>query len=485
MVGGNINTDEISRIGRLQRLVGDLYSFNRDILGYNEMAESPHRLMCDSIQQSGTRHLDLWPRGTFKSTMITIGYVIQQVSLNPNIRILIANATLQNARSFLREIKSHFERNEELRKIIGDQVSREDKWTDSEIIVKGRTKNLKEPTIQVAGVGMSLVSQHYDMIIGDDLVNTESVNTPEQIEKTKIWFKMAMSLLEPTGKIMLIGTRYHFDDLYGWIIKEHPEYNPQIHSIYNEDGSSIFPERFTPEVIADIKKTQGSYLFSCQYLNSPIDDENAKFKKSQIKYKETLPDKSFFTTMTVDRAYSLNKTADYTGITIRKKDSENFRYVPYARRARYSEGELINKIFDLKEHYKVDKIGIEQNAFMYTLKPTLDEEMRRRNVFFEVVEIKNRASKIARIEGLVPYFESGSIYFVGDEKDFVDMEEELLRFPMSGHDDLADSLAMHDDEEMEGGAKKHHPILGYTGGDPTTGFGRRPIRKRYNIDMLE
>lgn len=33
--------------------------------------------------------------------------------------------------------------------------------------------------------------------------------------------------------------------------------------------------------------------------------------------------------------------------------------------------------------------------------------------------------------------------------------------------------------------KKSSPILGYTGGDPTTGFGRRPIRKRFNIDLLE
>jgi phage terminase large subunit len=32
--------------------------------------------------------------------------------------------------------------------------------------------------------------------------------------------------------------------------------------------------------------------------------------------------------------------------------------------------------------------------------------------------------------------------------------------------------------------KKHVPIT-YTGGDPVTGFGRRPIRKKFNIDMLE
>jgi phage terminase large subunit len=34
--------------------------------------------------------------------------------------------------------------------------------------------------------------------------------------------------------------------------------------------------------------------------------------------------------------------------------------------------------------------------------------------------------------------------------------------------------------------KKRQPIIGYTGGDPVTGFGRRPIRKKgRGIDFLE
>jgi predicted phage terminase large subunit-like protein len=376
------------------------------------------------------------------------------IAKNPNIRILIANSVLSNAKSFLREIKGHLERNEKLREIIGDQVNKSDKWTETEIIIKGRTSNLKEPTIQVAGVGQSLVSQHYDVIIGDDLVNTESVNTAEQIEKTKDWFKMALSLLEPNGIKILIGTRYHYGDLYGWLIKEfYADYNPQIHSVYNTDGTTIFPDRFSEDVINDIKRQQGSFLFSCQYLNNPVDDENAKFKKSNIKYLPELPNNQFYTTMVIDRAYSLAKTADYTGFTIKKQDTENFWYISLAMRVKAHEGTIVDLIFDLKEKFRVDKVGIEQKAFNDTLKPTLDEEMRRRGIFFEVVELKGRASKISRIESLVPRFESGSIFFVGEEKDFVDLEDELLRFPVAEHDDLADSLAYHNDEDMRGGVQ--------------------------------
>jgi predicted phage terminase large subunit-like protein len=466
------NLQSLGQLGKIYNAIGDLYHFNREILGYEQMNEQPHRLMCDSVQSGGKSQLHLWPRGHFKSTMITVGYTLYKIALNPNIRILIANATLANSKSFLREIKGHLERNEKLRAIIGDQVSKDEKWTETEIIVKSRTLNLKEPTIQVAGVGQGLASQHYDLIIGDDLVNELTITTPEQIQKTIDWYKMANSLLEPNGDTILIGTRYHFGDIYGWIIKEFSdEYKPQIHAVY-KDGELIFPSRFTEEIVAKIRKKQGSYMFSCQYMNNPVDDENAKFKKGWIKYLPTLPDKQFYTTMTVDRAYSLAKTADYTGVSIRKKDDQNFRYVPYAHRQRYSEGELVDKIFDLRKHYKVDKVGIEQKAFLYTLKPILDEEMRRRNEFFEVVEIKSTASKIQRIEGLVPFFESGSMYFVGEEKDFIELEDELLRFPVAEHDDLVDSLAMHDDEEMAGGVNSEvfiPPIELLGGGGMTEG----------------
>lgn len=409
------------------------------------MAEQPHRLMCDSVVKGGNKQLHLWPRGHFKSSVITIGYSINQVIKNPNIRILIANVTSQNAKAFLREIKGHFERNQVFRLYFGDHVSKDDKWTETEIISNKRTLNLKEPTIMVAGVGQALTGMHFDLIIGDDLVNYDTVNTGEQIAKTNRWWADAMSLLEPGGQVILIGTRYHFADLYGRIIETMAdEYKPQVHSAFLDDGTPLFPSRFTPEVLNGLRKEQGSWRFSLQYLNSPIDDETAKFKKANFKYykEQDIEDRKLYTTMTVDRAYSLNKTADFTGITVRSVDVDNNWYIRHARRYKANEGEIIKTIFDLRDYFRVDLVGIEQKAFKDTLKPVLEEEMRRRNSFFSVVELVGRMSKIARIEGLVPRFESGSVFM---QEDQLDLEDELLRFPVAQHDDLADSLAYHND----------------------------------------
>ena len=293
------------------------------------------------------------------------------------------------------------------------------------------------------------------------------------MEKTRLWWGDALSLLEPDGQIVGVGTRYHYGDLYGHIISNmSDEYKPQVHSCFLEDGTPLFPARFSLEKLAEIKKEQSSFQFSCQYLNEPIDAENAKFKRSFFRFVETLPDELFFTTMTVDRAYGLSKTADYTGITIKKQNIQNYWYVVYAKRERITEAELIAKIFDLRLHFKVDKVGIEQMAFEHTLKPHLDDEMRRRNDFFEIQSLKaSGRSKIVRIESLVPRFEAGSIFFIGNEGEYADLLEEAIRFPLARHDDILDALAYHNDEDMRGGIASQEYVIFEGGG--TTGYGKR------------
>lgn len=440
---------ELELYYKRQDCLKDFFTFDKELLGYTDMCEKPHREMCQAVIEGGKRQLHLWPRGHFKSSVITVGYSLLSLIQNPNIRILIVNATLQNAKSFLREIKGHLERNDELRAVFGNHVSKDEKWTETEIISALRTKNLKEPTIQAAGVGQTLTSQHYDLIILDDIVSQETITTREQLQKTSDYYRLLLSLLDPGGQIVMIGTRYHFADLYGEIIanKETNHYTINQRKAV-ENGEILFPSRFTPQVLADLRSSQGSYHFSCQYMNMPVDDETAKFKRADFRYYQ--PDdiklERTFNTMCIDRAYSLAKTADYTGITIRKVSPNNFWFIPYARRLRVTEKELIDLIFKLKIDYALDAIGVEQLAFDNTLKPVLEEEMRRRNIFFTVQAIKSKGSKESRIESLVPRYESHSIFHLQGACD--ELEDELTRFPSAEHDDLSDSLAMH--HQLEG-----------------------------------
>jgi len=448
-----------------QELVSDLFYFDKYILGYKEMEEDVHMDMCKFIDELYLPEgqddfkpfkMILLPRGGFKTSAVTIGYSIQQIVLNPNIRILVANENFNNSKRFATEIKGHLESNELFRESYGNYVGSGD-WREDYFTVSKRTINKKEPTVSCAGIDVVKVGMHYDLIIADDLVSQNNITTKEQMDKVIEFYKLALSLLEPKGKFILIGTRWHFNDLYNHVIEnEKHKFNFLIQGAYNKDGSLWFPQRLTKEFLDDQKQSQGSYIFSTQYLNSPVDDETAVFKKSSIKYysiKErvympegydekkpvyTLKDMNVY--MSIDPAISKRKTGDFTGITVTAVDPESRKFVLHARKYKVQPKEMIDEIFNLWELYQPNEIGIETAVFQTMLQIFLMDEMRRRRKYLPIVELKANTikSKEMRIRSLQPEFENGMVYI---KPEMQDLEDELLRFPVGQHDDIIDSLA--------------------------------------------
>ena len=68
----------------------------------------------------------------------------------------------------------------------------------------------------------------------------------------------------------------------------------------------------------------------------------------------------------------------------------------------------------------------------------IKEEQRRRQVYFDVIELKAVNSKESRIRGLIPMYKNGIIYHRNTDTEY---ENELLTFPVGVHDDRIDAMA--------------------------------------------
>ncbi len=158
-------------------------------------------------------------RSSLKSSIISCNFSIQRILENPNIRILLTNEKEDNAKKFLGIIRTHFQENKMLRYVYGDYTSKLKKWTEYEFTVDNRTKALKEPTVMIGSIDKSPVSLHQDLIIEDDLQSRLNIQTKEQIDKVWQYHKDLLSLLEPNGKRIILGTKWAFNDIYSRIIK--------------------------------------------------------------------------------------------------------------------------------------------------------------------------------------------------------------------------------------------------------------------------
>lgn len=428
------------RVAEAKKGLKDHFYFAKEILGNKDMTKETHGELCERLSNKNKKYkMFLLPRGTFKTSIVTIAYSIRSLVKNRNLRILINSDTYDNSLKYLSKIKQCFEVSEKLKWLYGDFVG--EKWRETEITVKDRTIIHKEPSISCGSIDVRKIGMHYDLIINDDLVNDVNTQTKEQIQKTIEFFKGQTSVLEPDGEIIVVGTRWNYNDLYGHIIEEmHDQFDIYIKKAIDDNGKLFFPERLSLEFLENVKKIQGSYLFSNQYLNTPISPEDQVFKT--INYFKEIPKEPLYISMAIDPAVALDNKADYTGIVICGTNDREQIFVLDAIKIKANPDEIIDTIFNLNTVWKPNVIGIETVAFQKVLKYYIDKRQTETKVFLPIEEIKadTRKSKYMRISALQPFFERKQMFV---KEDLIDLIDQLKMYPKTIKDDLADALSMH------------------------------------------
>ena len=159
------------------------------------------------------------PPNHAKSITVTVDYVTYRIVQNPNFRVLIVSQTQQLAADFLYAIKQRLTAPmyEDLHQAYAAGVgfnSKSATWTATRVVFGNelRESSEKDPNIEAVGIGGQIYGKRADMIIVDDAVTLKNAN---EFEKQIRWLTQDVrSRLNPTGKLVVIGTRVANVDLY-------------------------------------------------------------------------------------------------------------------------------------------------------------------------------------------------------------------------------------------------------------------------------
>ena len=418
--------DGLSKAQQLRReCPEDILSMAR-LLGC-EIAEV-HRRMAGAARRE--RSLTLAPRGFGKSTLLSITRCIFEIVNNPDVRILLVSATQAQAEAFVREVRGHLERNSLFRTLFGDLVG--PKWTDRELIVNRRRRIAKEPTIFAIGVGGALVSRHFDVIICDDIVDEENARTESRREKLRTWFyKVLLPCLEPDGGMSVVGTRYHYRDLYGHLIETGFTPEATIIRAIDADGKSPWPEKFSVERLEQIRREAGTVIFNAQYQNDTDAMKGAVFKDQWLQFYDVAPERLRIF-QGVDLSIAQHWRSDYFAVvTIGVDEWENI-YVLDCYQARLSFRRQTAAIVERFRRFDPIKVAIESNAYQ----AAQVERVRELGVV-RAVKTHTSTDKLSRAWKLSALFEDGRVRL---GRDMHDLADQLLTFPQGEHDDLFDAL---------------------------------------------
>lgn len=422
----------------------DIIYFAEEILGYKNawFHNEWYKTLMDPSKQYIIR---LAPRRHAKSTIHTEIYPLWEIIRNPNVRILICSSTGEQAKDFLRSIKAWLTSPQ---MAMFNLVPRNPEvWSAKEIIVN-RTTQERNPTVFTAGATGAVVGARADIIIMDDIVDEENSSTPGMREKLRMWlWKTMWPILEPTGRMCMIGTRYHWLDLYGELLSD-PRFHPEVwKAIINEDTKEVlWPEVLPYEKLMEFKESMPMVAFMCAYQNDVAAMQEGIFSPDDIQYfiPEDVPANAH-TFMGVDPAISERDRRAYFAITVvdrveeKKGDGESAisNFVRKTYRARLSMDAQADKVVEYIRAYKPEVVGIEAIAYQDALRQEVEKRVDKEGLDTKVKAIRTSEDKFRRFIRLARDFENHRIWLRRDQQELI---EEILSYPRSTTVDLIDAL---------------------------------------------
>ena len=212
------------------------------------------------------------PRESLKTTLFVESYITKKILEDPEIRIALVTDTYRpHATQRVKIIQRYLQTNaaEIYSPNIRKRLTRKS-FTENEISIPPEVgeRKTKEPNLIAAGVESPLTGGHFDLILLDDVVNEKDKYSQTIRDKKREWFVQLFDLAEPHTQIIVVGTRWHPQDLYQHIMDEYGDYfTVYIQGLYNDDGSLWLPEFYESR----LELLQRNPIhFSHQYLNKPV-----------------------------------------------------------------------------------------------------------------------------------------------------------------------------------------------------------------------
>src|SRR5206468_4278377 len=119
--------------------------------------------------------------------------------------------------------------------------------TQDQFTVPCRTKFYREPSVMAISTGSRITGPHFSGFKMDDIIDNDNCTTEEQIAQTKEWWERLQYLLDPGGWIDVVGTIYHYQDLYADPLQTRGDYKVFTQPIAHKPAQewlSVFPERW-------------------------------------------------------------------------------------------------------------------------------------------------------------------------------------------------------------------------------------------------
>ncbi len=385
------------------------------------------------------------PREHGKTVRWSFAYPLWRLLCNKSRYVLLIGAAGATASENLINIRTELEENEALMEDFGDMKG-DGRWSDNRIELKNGT------CLQAKGSGMSMRGTRYrqyrpDLIILDDILKDDAVDSPTQRSKIHRWLKRVVFNLGKTAFLVWVNTIFHNDDPISRLMEELrrgtlKRWIAVRLSCWKPDDSPLWPENWSREILEEKRTTLGSDVFSTEYENEPLSDEDRIIKEEWIRRNQYTSDERPALNLLrkfngVDPATGAHDGTAMVSIGV---DQVGTIWILDQWSKPCSENETVLQLSTKHKVFQYEQIAWEGVSFQKIYARFVGMLAAQQGVYLPIRTVEAGGdSKATRLRAISPLIENGLIRFrkTGDEE----LIDQLCQFPKAKFDDLCDALA--------------------------------------------
>ncbi len=407
-----------------------------------------HRLVIRELQAVADGETDrlllLLPPGAGKSSYASVLFPAWWLAQREGQAIIAASHTSMLAEGFSRRVRSLvMEHSNTLG--IGVATEAVELWSTT-----------RGGQYRAAGVGGAITGFRADMVLADDLVKSRADADSETYrDRAWDWWMNDLSTrLKPGAPVIVIGTHWHQDDVYGrlmerqagrWRVVRLPALADSLDDpLGRAIGEPLWADdNYGYAADLEVKKaTSDARTWNALFQQNPIPDSGSYFKSEWFRPIPTLPPLSSLRTfMGSDYAVTGNG-GDNTAHVVVGLDADDRLYVVDVWRQQATSDVWIEAFCDLVIRWKPMGASEEGGQIRGAIGPWLDRRQRERRAYVARTQFPTKGDKAIRAQSIRGRAALGGLYIPADAPWRADFEAELLSFPAGKFDDQVDALGL-------------------------------------------
>lgn len=440
-------------------LTAEDYAFSRLVsyaaYQWPSYADAPHHRQI-------ARHLEAVERGDITRLMITMPprhgksmlasefFPAWYMGRNPDHYVVTATYAQELADDFGRKVKNQIE-DAGFQAVFPGVGLADDSKSAKRFHIEGNSGGFEHSLTQrgayyAVGVGGPLTGRGAHLLLIDDPVkNREDADSEVIRRKTRDWYtSTAYTRLMPGGRIVVIQTRWHEDDLSGWLLSEHAHEGWTVLNLpaISDDGEALWPEQYPVETLEKIRRAIGPRDWSALYQQRPAPETGDYFKREWIIPVEHIPPRDELAIYGGSDYAVTSGGGDYTVHAVIGVGHDGRMYLLDLWREQASSDVWVDAFCALVRKWKPIGWAEETGQIKSGVGPFLVKRMLDTGSYTVREQFPTRGDKGVRAQSIRGRMAMQGLHVPKDAPWLADFIAELMSFPVGVHDDAVDAIGL-------------------------------------------